>query len=46
MNQPEIEELWMCPECGWADQHAEGCSQDEEFEDDDLNDCNDWEFQP
>lgn len=24
MSQPDA--LWICPECGWADDHAEGCS--------------------
>lgn len=23
------EEVWMCPGCGWADGHAEGCPHDD-----------------
>ena len=48
--------VWMCPGCGWADDHAEGCSvasaealglyDAEDFEPDDLNDSNDWEWSP
>ena len=54
MSQPD--RLWVCPGCGWADDHAEGCSvaaaeaaghyDAEDFEPDDLNGTDDWEWEP